>query len=266
MLILSGSIRSLSSLFARVLGVLHSPRTTFDAVARAPRWFGVVALAFLVATASTAILLETEVGQLALLDQWERRTYAFGQSIDDGQYAALEEASRHGAAVAALSSLASGPLLTVGLSGLFFAIFQAGRPAGRVAGRVASRPDEPVLAGRSAFADRPTYRQVLAVVAHAGVILALRQVIAAPITYTRESLASPTTLAVFFTMLDEASWPARVFGILDLFVIWWIVVLAIGMSVLYGRPARRLATMFVGTYVTLAVVLAVVMAITGGTA
>ena len=229
------------SLSARIVGILHSPRTTFDAVARAPRWFGVVALTFLVATASTAILLETEVGQLALLDQWERRTYAFGHTVDDVQYAAMEDASQNGAAYAGLISLASGPLLAVGLSGLFFGIFRAAAPS--------------VV----------TYRQVLAVVAHAGVILALRQVIAAPITYARETLASPVTLGVFFTMLDEASWAARFFGLIDLLVIWWIMVLAVGMSVLYHRPARRLAGVFVGAYVTLAVVLAVVMAMTGGT-
>jgi hypothetical protein len=211
------------------------------------------------------MLLETEVGQLALLDQWERTASAFGQTINDSQYAAMEDASRNGAAYAALSSLVSGPLLAVGLSGLFFASFRASR----VAGRVAKRPDEPVLVGRSAFADRPgvvTYRQVLAGVAHAGVILALRQVIVAPVTYARETLASPLTMSVFFAVLDEASLPARFLGILDLFVIWWLMVLAVGMSVLYRRPARHLAGVFVGAYVMLAVVLTAVMAVTGGTA
>ena len=249
------------SLLARVAGILHSPRTTFEAVALAPRWLGVVILTFLVTTGCTAMLLETEVGQLALLDQWERTAFTFGHTIDDVQYTAMEDASQHGAAYAALSSLVSGPLLTVGLSGLFFAVFRASR--------VAKRPDQPVLVGRSALADRPsdvTYRHVLAVVAHTGVILALRQVIAAPVTYARETLASPITMSVFFGMLDEASLPARFFGTIDFFVIWWIIVLAVGMSVLYGRPARRLAGVFVGAYVTLAVVLTVVMAVTGGTA
>jgi hypothetical protein len=227
------------SLVARVLGIVHSPRTTFQAVSRAPHWLGIVTLAFLISAGCTTILLETDVGQLALLDQWERTASAFGQPIDDRQYAAMEELSRNGAAYAALSSLLGGPVLTVALSALFFASFRTGRV---------------------------TYRQVLAIVGHAGVILALRQVVAAPVTYARETLASPMTLSTFFGMLEEASLPARLFGLIDLFVIWWIVVLAIGLSVLYQRPARRLAVALVGTYVTLAVVLAVVMAVTGGTA
>jgi hypothetical protein len=107
---------------------------------------------------------------------------------------------------------------------------------------------------------------VLAVVAHAGVILALRQVVAAPMAYASETLASPITLGIFFRMLDEASPLARFFGIIDLFVVWWVFVLAIGMSVLYQRPARRLAGVFVGAYVTIALVLTAVMAATGGTA
>jgi hypothetical protein len=110
------------------------------------------------------------------------------------------------------------------------------------------------------------FRQVLAIVAHAGVILMLRQVIAAPAAYMRETLASPMTLGLFFTMLDETSPLARFASIVDLFLLWWVVVLAIGMSVLYRKPARRLALAFMGVYVVLAGVLTIAMALTGGTA
>jgi hypothetical protein len=67
-------------------------------------------------------------------------------------------------------------------------------------------------------------------------------------------------------MLDETSPLARFFGIVDLLVIWWVVVLAIGMSTLYRQPARRLALAFMGTYVALAAILTLTMALTGGTA
>jgi hypothetical protein len=106
----------------------------------------------------------------------------------------------------------------------------------------------------------------LAVVCYAGVILALRQVIATPVDYLRESIASPTTLVQFFTMLDEASPVARFLGVIDLFVVWWIVVLAIGISVLYERPTRRLALVFASAYVALAFLAALAMAMSGGTA
>jgi hypothetical protein len=117
-----------------------------------------------------------------------------------------------------------------------------------------------------ALTPRHSYARVLAVVAYAGVILALRQVIATPLDYVRESIASPTTLVQFFSMFDEASPVARFLGVIDLFVVWWIVVLAIGASVLYGRSTRGLALAFTGAYVVLALIAALVMAVSGGTA
>ena len=92
----------------------------------------------------------------------------------------------------------------------------------------------------------------------------MRQAIAAPVSYARETLASPAALTMFFTMLDEGSPLARFFAVIDLFMIWWILVLAIGMSVLYRRSARTLAIVFIGAYIALAFVLAIVMAVTGG--
>jgi hypothetical protein len=113
---------------------------------------------------------------------------------------------------------------------------------------------------------RHSYSQILAVAAYAGVILALRQAIAAPINYLQESLASPTTLVRVFAMLDEASPIARFLGVIDLFVVWWIVTLAVGISVLAQRPTRRLALAFTGAYLVLALLAALAMAVSGGTA
>src|SRR6185436_7293234 len=180
-------------------------------------------------------------GRVALVDQWERTASAFGQNIDDRQYAALEDASAHGPAYAAIGAFASGPLLTCGVAALLLVVFNG------------------------ALGGSATYWQILAIVAHAGVILALRQLVAAPVNYARETLASPMTMTVFFPMLDEASPIARFFGIIDLFVVWWLAVLATGLSVLYRRPARRLFIGLAGTYVMLALLLVIAMAITGGT-
>ena len=69
----------LSGVGGRAFGIMTSPRATFEAVARSPRWAGILALTFLVAAASAAIVLYTDVGQLALLDQWERTASAFGR-------------------------------------------------------------------------------------------------------------------------------------------------------------------------------------------
>jgi hypothetical protein len=210
-------------------------------VAGAPSWLGVLALTWLLSAGASAVVLETSVGRFALLDWLERAAGAFGWNVDDSRYAVMGAMSEHGSLYAVASTLAAGPLLAIGLSGLLF------------------------LALRPSASATVTYQQVLAVVAHAGVVLALRQVVAAPLTYARETLASPLTLRPLFSGLDESSLPARLSSAIDLFVVWWIIVLAIGMSVLYRRSARPLAVMFLSAYIAIAAILVVAMALAGGT-
>ena len=81
----------------------------------------------------------------------------------------------------------------------------------------------------------------------------------------RRALTPDGTLVLFFTMLDEASPLARFFGLIDVFVVWWLVVLAVGMSVLYRKRTVRMAALLVGAYAVVALALAGVMAALGGT-
>lgn len=235
----------MNSLPARVYGVIRRPRATFAAIVATPAWAPVLVATTLITFGCSAGFLRTQVGQQALVDQWERTALAFGQPVDDAQYSRMEETAasgRFGLVYAAATTLASGPALAFGLAAVLYGILNR------------------------TTRHRASYAQVLAVVCYAGVVLALRQVIATPLDYVRESIASPTTLVQFFTMLDEASPVARFLGVIDLFVVWWIVVLAIGMSVLYERPTRRLALVFAGAYVALAFLAALAMAVSGGTA
>ena len=230
-------------LTARIRGVLRHPRATFEALAAAPRSADVLAIACAAACVATALVLETETGELALLDHLERTVAAFGTPFDEAQYAALQDMSGDGAAYAVVTSLASVPLLAVGLSAT---VFVWGQTLGKTPGLT------------------PTYGQVLAVASHASVILALRQVIAAPLTYMRETMTSPLTLNLFLAAADEGSPMARFAAMIDVFTIWWIAVLAIGMSVLYRRPVARFATAFAGAYLLLATAAALIAAISGG--
>lgn len=229
------------SLLARIVGVILRPRRTLREISAAPRWVGVLLVAAGAGVLAGTLLMETEVGQQALVDQWERTAAAFGHDVDDAQYARLEALSaQDGPAYAAGTAILQGPGLTLLAAVVLFLI--DAKPRG------------------------VQFRRVFAVAAHAGVLLALRQVVAAPLSYIRETTASATSLGVWFPLFDEASPLARILASLDVFVIWWAVVLAIGMAVMTGRPARRYATAFLGAYAGLAILLAIVMALTGGTA
>ena len=111
-----------------------------------------------------------------------------------------------------------------------------------------------------------SFSQVLSVVVYASVILALRQIVAAPVSYARESTASATSLGGWFTAIDETSPVGRFVGALDVFVVWWVVVLAVGVAICTGGRHARLAAAFLGVYVGLALLLAATMTVLGGTA
>ncbi len=235
------SYQVFETLPARVLGVLGSPRALFRTVIDRPIWADVMALTCAVLLVFGGVFMMTDVGRQALVDEMERTATAFGRDVDDAQYARFEELSRNGVAYAAARAVAVGPLLAIAAAAVLYGLLA-------------------VMKGSDA-----TFRQTLAVTSHAGVVLGVRQLVAAPINYTRETLASPLTLTMFFPMFDESSLSARFLGAIDLFVIWWLVVLALGIALLYRRPARPTAAAFVGAYVGFAVLLAIAMAVSGGT-
>lgn len=233
----------MTPLAARAAGILRSPRITIAQICSQvnPPWVDVLVLSTLVMFTSSAAFLATDVGQTALLDQLERTAIAFGQTVDDGVYSNLQAVSTRGLLYSGGMSLAGGPLITAVLTGVIVGML-------RVRGQQVDG------------------RKVLSVVSHASVVLALRQVIALPVNYISESLSSPATLVMFMSGFDEASPIARFLGAIDLFVVWWIVVLAIGVSALAQRRIRSLALAFAGIYVAVALLLALAMAAAGGTA
>ena len=221
----------------RILGILRRPRSTFEAAVSAPRWAGLLLLLFVVYFGVSAGLFSTEVGQRALVDQWENTAIAFGQPVDDARYAEWQAQSERAAPYAALMALATGPAAALLLAAVLFGWFTL------------------VRGGKASFA------QVLTVVACASVVLMLRYLVAAPLLYTRESLASPTTLGLVFRGMDQGSPAARFVALIDVFVIWWLVVLSIGMSVLYRLRTRNLLLQFLAVYVGIALVLTATMAV-----
>ena len=226
----------------RLIGVIRCPRTTFRAVASSPRWVGLVTVLLALTAISHALLFQTEVGQVALVDQWERTALAFGQNVDDARYAEMQALSRSGPLYGVATAVATGPVLTVVVAAVVFVAFRprAGRPV--------------------------SFSQVLAVSAHASVILAIGQLVSVPVSFAREATGGATSLGLWFPVLDAASFAGRFVAALDVFVLWWLVLLAIGVGVLYGRQARALTAAFLGVYAGVALLLAVTMTALGGTA
>jgi hypothetical protein len=221
-------------LLARVFGVFVSPRATYAAVAAHPRWFGVLAITCLVVSVGYFVLLSTEVGQQAVLDQQIQVIESFGVKLNDQAYERMEAGLENARYTTAGSQLVAFPVFMLIMAGILIGVFNA-------------------LLGGDA-----TFKQVFAIVAHSSLITALQTMFALPLDYVRESLSSPTSLAVFAPFLEENSFMARLLGSIDLFQIWGTVSLAIGLGVLYKRRTTPIATsLFLVYFVVVAVIAAV---------
>jgi hypothetical protein len=63
--------------------------------------------------------------------------------------------------------------------------------------------------------------------------------------------------------LPEGSFLANFLGTIDLFVIWWMLVLAIGLSVLYRRKTASIMIGLSSVYIIIALAIAAIKAAVG---
>ncbi|HEU4692608.1 MAG TPA: YIP1 family protein [Vicinamibacterales bacterium] len=230
-----------AGLLSRFIGIITSPGTTFRSVVDHPAWFGMLALTVLVTVVLAAGPLFSEWGQQAALDQQVRMMESFGRTIDDAAYAQMQLGMKFAAYTTAIGLLVFSPIMALITSGILYVIFSV------------------------AMGGNATFKQQMAVTVHAGVIPTLALIFATPLNYVRGSLTSTTNFAVFFPMLDEDSFLARVLGVIDLFWIWYIVVFAIGLGVLYKRRTGPIAIGLLVFYALIAVCIALVRGMLGGT-
>jgi hypothetical protein len=65
-------------------------------------------------------------------------------------------------------------------------------------------------------------------------------------------------------VFDEGSLPARILGTVELFGLWWAVLLAVGASVLTGRRARAYLAPVLATYLGIAAAIGIAVVLMGG--
>src|SRR5687767_275637 len=77
-------------LIRRVVGVIVRPRLTMAALVAKPAWLDTWLLILAVFAGCGAWLLSSDIGQQALVDERVRVIEAFGGSVDDAAYSALQ--------------------------------------------------------------------------------------------------------------------------------------------------------------------------------
>jgi hypothetical protein len=216
------------------------PRETLTAACAEPASLATALIVLVVAAAADLSFLATDVGRLAALDQGVRQLESVGIVVTDEMYGRMLAAQPYQPVVRAAVILVGWPLGWLVLAWLLRAVYERRGAA------------------------RASFWQVHTLVVHAAVVLAVRAVVAWPLNYARESLGGATTLGALFPVLSESSVVARLLGAVDLFALWGIALLALGLSILYERRPAACAKWLVGAYAAAALVLAVTQAIRGG--
>ena len=225
------------SLIARFVGIITSPKETFRSVVAYPAWLGMLALVCGVMALVVGGYLFTKVGQQAWLDT---ATSAMRAPVNDQQLATMERIAPYIGYFGVLQVLIGGPLISLIIAGVLFAVFNA------------------------ALGGTATFKQLFSVVVHSSAVSLLGQLYTMPMNYLRGTLSSASNLAVMLPMIDETSFLGRLLGMVDLFVIWWLLVLAIGLGVLFRRKTQPIAWSLLGVYAVIAVLVAVVRSRMGG--
>ena len=238
---------SLRDAARRLVGMIRSPRATLLRAVDRPRSLDLAMLIVVVAATFSVGFLLTRVGRLAALDQAVRQLESLGATITDRRYAELRHLQVYRPLISAVTIIVGWPMMWMFAAFIFRAI--GDRFHARVPG-----------AGER----RVTFAQSLTVVVHASSVLAVRAVVAAPVNYARESLGGSTSLGVLLPVFGETTFAARLFGAVDLFLVWWVVLIAMGLSILYRTRTLPIARWLLGAYAAGAAALALTQALRGG--
>jgi hypothetical protein len=217
-------------LFARIVGVLLSPKETFAGIAARPRWLGVMAITLLITAACQYVILSSPDMQEAMIAQATRNP-----NMSDQQVEATERFIPLVPYIFAGATLFLGPLFSAVVSGILMLIFST------------------LMGGAARF------KQVYSVVAHSGVVSTLSGLLSAGLITIGAQPTGPNppgaNLGIFVPMLDETSFVTQFLSAIDLVLVWWIVTLSIGLAVLYKRRTGGIATALLCVYVLFALVI-----------
>jgi hypothetical protein len=222
-------------LLARLIGVVFSPRETFEAVAARPRWLGVMAVTLVIGAACQYFILSSPELQDNIINRQIRAMEAQGP-VSDAQVATVERFIGLMPSIYAGAAFIIGPLFVALIAGILMWIFT-------------------MLMGGNG-----TFKQVYAVVTHSGVVSTLAGIFSAALVLAGippSGVRPPgANLGVFVPMLEETSFVAVMLTSIDLILVWWLITLATGLAVLYKRRTGGIATTLIAIYLVIAVTIA----------
>jgi hypothetical protein len=213
---------------ARVVGIFTAPSSVFEELARRPTWLAALLALTLVIASLNAIVVFSKTGEAALRQEMQDKMpkgappEALEQQLAITKYAGP-------AAIVVFT-----PLVTLILAGVVYLIFSV------------------VMGGEG------TFRQTFSVYAHTSLIGIVGALVGTAMIFLKGNMKSSTALSAFLPFLEESSFAYRFCQGLDLFVLWQLGVLAVGMAIVNRTSTRRAATPIFSVYLVLWLLITVV--------
>lgn len=200
------------NLIARLIGVFTEPKRTFQALAEKPDFILpliIVMLAAFLSTLAALPIIQRDSAEIA-------RERMFERGMTQEQVDAFAEQQEK---IGAVSSLAGAPF-----SSLFITFVASGLL---------------LFAGNVVMGGNANYKQMLCVFSYASLIGIISFAVRAVLMLSKDSIWVYTSLAALFPPDMKNDLIFRIAGIFDIFVIWKIIVVAIGMGVMYKVETRK---------------------------
>jgi len=200
--------------FERIIGIFVSPAETMRDIVARPSWLLPLLLVTVVSATGTYFLKDVIVQQE--IEKMDKKNMT-------------EEQRKQAMPFMDMMGIIA-PVMTLVFTPVMFLIFAG---IGMFVGNV-------ILGGETKFST------LFAVTCWSGMITVLSYLINIPVMANRETMESATSLGSFFAAEENKTFFHHFLGQIDLFALWWVVVLGFGVAAAYKFSTKKaMTTVFV---------------------
>ncbi len=223
-----------SSAFQTIINVFLSPREAFEAVDRKPTWV-LPFVILLIVTIASAIVVTPIAMEDRLDDQRDKLIEERGMTQEEA-----DRAMEMGAKIGKIAGPITAP---IGV-GLYLIIFAAVL----------------LFLGNILMGGESNFKKVFSMFTYSSMIGVLGSLISIPIMFSKKTMEVPTNLGVLLNIEDKGSFMYHLLTKVELFTIWQLVVVSIGMAVIYRFTTKKAATGVVILYILYALIASAITA------
>jgi len=210
------------SFVSRLVNIFVAPSKVFQFLDQKPLWVTPLLVISLYVPLIQGIIFNSETGKEGMRQEMLKNPMAAQLSQEQ-----MDERIAMMGKIVPISTLVIAPLITFALAGVVYFLFS-------------------VLLGGEV-----TYKQSLSAWTHTGLIGLVGGAVQTSLVFLKGTVRPNTSLAAFLPFLDEESFVYHLLQTFDLFIIWQLAVLAIGMGMLSRVGTKKAA---IALYSTLAVI------------